>query len=129
LDLNSFDNIPEIEAHALSLHYELLDFLPQEALPVSTRRLWQLRDDGSDAGLYLEIPLLNQVLDHFMRGIRMNLQLCGKRSHRRKRLTRPEFSADERLDSGKHHLVEDGLFGMQNEPEKRHIDSVTPEGR
>ena len=55
--------------------------------------------------------LLDQVLNHFVRRVGMNLQLRCQGSHGREALSWPKLAADESLLCGKYHLVEDGLAG------------------
>src|SRR5439155_7910412 len=81
--------------------------------------------EGSDPGPYFQPPLLDQVLHHFVRRIRMNLQLRGQRSYGRKGLPGPKLSTDERLFCGENHLVENGLPRTQVQSHECHYTSVT----
>ena len=83
--------VRQIEAHPLRFHHKLFHFLLQQPLAVAGARRRQFRHDGSDPGPSFEPAFLNQVLDHFVRGIGMDLELGRQRPDRRKRLARPEI--------------------------------------
>ncbi len=111
--------------HAPGLHHKLPDFVMQQPLLIATTRLRHLRHNRPDPRTHLQKPFLNQVLDDLMRGIGMNLQLGGQRPHRGKRLSRQEFTADERLGRGEYHLIEDRLTRTKGDFQACHISTVT----
>lgn len=78
-------------------------------LTVTGRRIGVGRDGGAGPETGLEPACLDQVPHHLVRRIGMDLQVRRECTPRRTRLTRLEFTAHERLDERKHHLVEDRL--------------------
>jgi hypothetical protein len=65
------------------------------------------------------------MLNHLVRRVRMDFKIGRQRSHRRKRLTGLQFSADEGFRRGKDNLIEDGLPRQKLEAQHCHIGNVT----
>jgi hypothetical protein len=78
LVFNRLNNVADIKFQALRFHYELLDLAVQKALSVARARLWNPGDYRSNPRNCFEPALLNQVLNNFVRRIRMNFELGGK---------------------------------------------------
>jgi len=55
----------------------------------------------------------------------MDFQVGGQRADRRKRLPGQKLAADERLLGRENYLVDDGLAGLELEPQRCHMDNVT----
>src|SRR5438309_1808187 len=81
LSLNSLNYLSQFNPHALRFYHELLHFLLQESLSVSRACFRWLGDHGADAGTYFEPSLLDQVLNHFVHRVGMDLQLRCQGSH------------------------------------------------
>lgn len=123
--LNGFDDILNFEPDALGFDGELLHFALQQVLALACTRLGDRRNDGPYAGPHLEPAALNQVLDNFVRGVGMNLELGGEESHRRKRLAGTQFAADGGFLGGENKLVKDGFTRPEREMEQCHMRIVT----
>src|ERR1700676_32433 len=122
---NSLHQFAQIEIQALSLNYELLHFALQQTLPVTGPWLGNLRNNSSNPGPRLEPPFVDQVLHNTVRGVGMDFEFNGERSNRRQLLSRLQFAADECSLDGKYQLVEDGFAGLQVQPKKCHMRTVT----
>jgi hypothetical protein len=125
LVFNRLNNVADIKFQALRFHYELLDLAVQKALSVARARLWNPGDYRSNPWKGFEPAFLNQVLDDFVRCIRVNFEFGRERPDRRKCLARLKFAADEGLFSGKYKLVENGFAGVKVEAEQCHMRTVT----
>lgn len=68
-------------ANASRLHNKLLDFLTQQALPVTTASLWWISDNGATSGARYQPAFLDQMLYHLVGCVRVNFQVGGQAAH------------------------------------------------
>lgn len=106
----------QFQADPFGLYHKLLHLTMQNAFTFATAGGRQTGDYGSYAGLRFEKALVNEVLDHFVSGVGVDLKVAGQAAHRRKRLSGLKLSADKSLDRGVDNLVEDRLTGSKFEP-------------
>src|SRR5262245_30032477 len=74
--LDGTEHFRQIDADSLCLHDELLHLVLQQTFPVAGSRDGGLRHNRAHTGTHFKEALLNQVLDHFMCGVGMDLQIC-----------------------------------------------------
>jgi hypothetical protein len=125
LCLDRIENIFQTDSDSKRLDDELLDFLLEELPPVAGSSRRRRGDDRADAGPYFEPAFLYQVLNDFVRCVRVNLQLGRQRSNGWERMARLKLAADERLCDGKNNLIENRQAGTQREFEWCHMRNVT----
>jgi len=83
LRFHSLDYLRQIDAYPFCFHDELLHFLVQEPLPVSGARRRQVGNYRADTGPRFEEAFLNEMLNHFVGCIGMDLEIGRERAHRR----------------------------------------------
>ena len=119
------DNLIEVCAHALCLHHQLLDVILQQPLPVAGACFRRLGHHCADAGTRFQPSFLDQVLNHLVRGVGVDLQVRRQVAHRRKRLSGSQRTAQDGTRGGEHDLVEDRFTGYQDQLEWCHNSTVT----
>jgi hypothetical protein len=125
-----FDGIYDFghfQTDPLCLYDELFHLMKQNAFAFSGAGARKVGYHGAYAGARFEKARLDEVLDHFVSRVGVYLQIGGEAAHRGKGLSGLKLSADESLDRGVDHLIEDRLAGAELEPEWCHIDTVTPD--
>jgi hypothetical protein len=103
------DDILEANADTPGFHYQLFDFLLQQPLAIASTGFRWFGDDRTDARMNFQPALLNQVLNHLVCRVGVNLQLRRQSPDRREGLAALVLTAQECLLRGKDHLFEDGL--------------------
>ncbi|HEY5256187.1 MAG TPA: hypothetical protein VIJ53_16145 [Acidobacteriaceae bacterium] len=78
----------------------------KKPLPVATARSRQLGNDCTQTGPSLEETFFDEVLNHLLRRIRVNLEFRSERSHGREGLTRLKLTADKCFCGGENNLIE-----------------------
>ncbi len=119
------EHIVDAKAYAARLHHQLFHFLLEQPPAVARARLRQFRDHGANPGARLEVTFLNQMLDDFVGGVGVNLQIRGQRTHRWKCLPRAELARDKRTNRRVYDLIENRLPGLESEAKECHSSSVT----
>lgn len=124
--LDGIEDLIKIKTDAFRFHDQLIDLIVQQAFLIAGAGARQFGHDGSDSGPDLEIPLVNQMLDDFMRGIGVNFEIGGERANGRKGLPGLKLAADKGFGGGEDHLIENGLAGPKRiQPQQRHSRNVT----
>ena len=123
--LDRVNHFLQLKPESFRLHHEPVHLIAQKPFPVASPGRRKRRDDGSHTWPGLEEPLLNQVLNHFVRRIGVYLQFGRQNPNRRERLSREELAANQGSFRGKDDLIKNGLSRAQIESEQCHINNVT----
>ena len=108
---DGLDHFRQIETYPLRFHNELFHFLIQEPLPVRGTRRRQIGNHRADTGPGFEEAFLDEMLNHFVRSVGMDLEIGRECAHRRKWLARLECPADKCLLRRVDYLIEDRFSG------------------
>src|SRR5262249_4286700 len=116
LRLDRFEDLVHIESHALRFYNELLDFTLKKPSPLCRRSRGSFRRNRcADPRTHLQPTFLNQILNHAVSGVRMDLEVRRQSADRRERLSRGELAADECFFRSVYHLIEDGFARLERE--------------
>src|SRR3954470_13819865 len=96
----------------------------EQMTPFARPSLRRVGDYSSFPGMVLQPAFSNQMLDRFVCGAGMDVQIGGKGANRRKWLADLIFAADERFLGGEDQLIENWLARAYGEP-KCHAGSLT----
>src|SRR6478736_272336 len=91
---------------------QLVHLLFQQSLSIACPSLRLLRNCRADTRPHLEPAFLNQMLDDFVCGIRVDPEISRECANGRKRSAGWKLAAHERLRRGEHDLLEDRLSGV-----------------
>ncbi len=79
----------------------------KQALPVAAAGCGQFGNDCTQTGPSLEKTFFDEVLNHLLSGVGMNLEIRRERSHRGEGLAGLKFTADKCFRGGENNLIED----------------------
>ncbi len=123
--LNGVHNFGNFQTDALGFDDKALDIALQQPLALAGARGGRIGNYRSDARSRFEEAFLDQMLDHFVGRVGVDLQTGRESANRRECLTCLKLAADKGFHSGVDDLIEDGLSGAKLKPERCHIDNVT----
>ena len=92
----------------------------QQPLALAGARGGRIGNYRSDARSRFEEAFLDQMLDHFVGRVGVDLQTGHESANRRECLTCLKLAADKGFHSGVDDLIEDGLSGAKLKPEGSH---------
>jgi hypothetical protein len=125
LILDGVEQPLKVKLHPYRFDDELFHLLLKKPLFVSAAGFRSFGNYGADALVDLEPTLLNEVLNGFMRGIRVDFQSGCQGPNGGEALPRLELAADEGFLGSKDHLINNRFAGLELEAESCHMDNVT----
>jgi hypothetical protein len=84
-----------------------------------------LSDDCAGARTNFEQAFIDQMGDHFMGGVRVDLQRAAEDAHRRKRIAGAHLAGDDRLPGGVDYLFVQRHAGLEGQAERNHMCTIT----
>ena len=115
----------KVKLHSNCFDDELFHLFLKKPLFVPAARLGPFGNYGANTLVNLEPALLDQVLNGFMRSVRVDFESECQGWNGRKGLPRLELAADKGLLCGENHLVDNGFAWLEVD-ERCHMDNVTP---
>jgi hypothetical protein len=116
----------KVKLHSNCFDDELFHLFLEKPLFVPAARLGPFGNYGADTLVNLEPALLDQVLNGFMRCVRVDFERECQGSNGREGLSRLELAADKGLLCGENHLVDNGFAWLEVDAKSCHMDNVTP---
>jgi hypothetical protein len=126
LILDGVEQPLKVKLHSNCFDDELFQLFLEKPLFVPAARLGPFGNYGAHTLVDLEPALLDQVLNGFMRSVRVDFESECQGSNGREGLPRLELAADKGLLRGENHLVDNGFAWLEVDAKSCHMDNVTP---
>jgi hypothetical protein len=125
LILDGIEQPSKVKLHSYRFDDKLFQLFLEKPLFVSAAGFRSFGNNGADTLVDLQPAILNEVLNGFVRGIRVDFQSACQGSNGGEGLPRLELAADEGFLGSKDHLINNRFAGLELEAECCHTDNVT----
>jgi len=113
-------HIVQIDRKAFGFNNQCFNLGSEKVGPLDSRRPRQFRDNGSNTGARFQQTVVQQLRDHLVRGVGIDLQLTRKHPDRGERFPSAKLPGDDsarrRVDS----LFRDGNAGPECDAKRDH---------
>jgi hypothetical protein len=115
------ENCLEIQPEAPGFDHDLFNFFLQQPRTRRGRGAGRLRHDGPDADADFDQAFRKELRNHFVRGIRIDLQFLTEQADGRKRITGSHLSGEHGLARHICDLFVQGDAGLESYAERNHL--------
>lgn len=110
---DGLSDIVELKLEVFGFHNKPLNRILQKLAPLLSRGGADIGHDGPNPRIHDQQTLIHQCSNRLVGRVRVDPQFLAEDAHRRKFITRPEATRDDRLLHGVNHLFINRRTGLE----------------
>ncbi len=110
----------EREAQLFGFHHQLFQLLFEKRAALGSARRGGLGDHGANTGAHFEYPFVDQLENHFVRGVGIDFQIAAEGADGRKRVAGPHLAGDDGFLGSVDDLFVNGDAWLECQAERDH---------